>query len=95
MSRHRGTIAAATLVFVLSSVPGVAIAEEVDGVCDVEISMNGAPTLADNVVVEAYTDQDIVPVGRGFPTRRWRADARRDSWVRFDFYVQRRAALEL
>ena len=50
MSRHRGTIAAATLVFVLSSVPGVAIAEEVDGVCDLEISINRAPTLVDNVV---------------------------------------------
>ena len=68
MSRHRGTIAAATLVFVLSSVPGVAIAEEVDGVCDLEISINRAPTLVDNVVIEAYTDQFIVPVGRGSPT---------------------------
>ena len=87
MSRHRGTIAAATLVLVLSSVPGVAIAEEVDGVCDLEISINRAPTLVDNVVIEAYTDQQIVPVGRGFPTTGGGVLSSWDSWVRFDFYV--------
>jgi len=87
MSRTRGTIAAATFVLVLSSVPGVAVAEEVDGVCDLEISINQAPTLVDNVVIEAYTGQWIVPVGRGFPTTGGGVLSSWDSWVRFDFYV--------
>jgi hypothetical protein len=85
MSRHRGTIAAATLVLVLSSVPGVAVAEEVDGVCDLEISLNRAPTLLDNVVVEAYAGQEIFPVGRGFPPGG--DPSTRSGTVQFDFYV--------
>jgi hypothetical protein len=85
MSRHRGTIAAATLVFALSSIPTIAVAEEVDGVCDLEISLNFAPTLVDNVVVEAYIGQRISPVGRGFPTG---GDPQAPSGrVQFDFYV--------
>lgn len=85
MSRHRGTIAAATLVLVLSSMPTAAAAEEVDGVCDLEISLNRAPTLIDNVVVEAYSDQWIVPVGRGFPTG---GDPQaRSGRVQFDLFV--------
>ena len=74
------------LAFILSSLPTAAIAEDVDGVCDLEISSNRAPTLIDNVVVEAYSGSaGIVPVGRGFPTG---GDPQtRSGRVQFDLFV--------
>jgi hypothetical protein len=87
MSGRRRTITSAFLALALIGVaPAAAVAEEVDGVCDLEISLNRAPTLLDNIVVEAYTGQFIVPVGLGFPTGSTDPDAPA-TWVQFDFYV--------
>jgi hypothetical protein len=87
MSGRRRTITSAFLALALIGVvPAAAVAEEVDGVCDLEISLNRAPTLLDNIVVEAYTDQYLIPVGLGFPTGST-DPAAAASWVQFDFYV--------
>ena len=55
--------AAVTLSLVAGMAPPV-LAEEVDGVCDLEISINYGPLL--DGTVEAYTFNRLVPVGRGF-----------------------------
>jgi hypothetical protein len=85
MSRRRATVASAVLLLSLISVPSGASAEEVDGVCDLEISLNGATTLLDNVVVEAYTNQEIIAIGKGFPTGNESGSPA--AWVHFDFFV--------
>ena len=86
MSRRRATVAFAVLVLTLITGPAPAVAEEVDGVCDLEISLNGAAPLLDNVVVEAYTNQEIIAIGRGFPTTTNDIESPA-AWVHFDFFV--------